>query len=152
MGSPNRSHNFRFRVRLASIVLVVATLAAPARSFAQAPTFNAEVLTSTNSSFNFPGFAAAGDFNGDGKLDAFVTDGSQSLRLMLGNGDGTFTENDVSAPGTNPGPIRAVDVNGDGLLDAVTVSNGGNAAVTVLLNTGNVSGVPQFTVTNYSAG
>ncbi|GEM_PF-6168198 len=143
----------RFRPRACALLAVaaLAALVVPARSLAQAPTFNALVTTYTNSSYNFPGYAAVGDFNGDGKLDALVSDGSASLRLMLGNGDGTFTEHDVSVPGTNPGMIRAADLNGDGKLDAVTVSNGGNSAVTVLLNTGNDgNGVPQFTVTNYN--
>jgi uncharacterized protein (DUF2141 family) len=130
----------------------LAALAVPTPSFAQAPTFNALVTTSTNSSFNFPAFAAVGDFNGDGKLDALVTDGSESLRLMLGNGDGTFTEHDVSVPGTNPGPIKAADLNGDGKLDAVLTSNGTGSS-TVLINTGNDgNGVPQFTTTNYPGG
>ena len=152
MGSPAGKKDFRLRFHLAVIGLGVAALAVPARSFAQAPSFNAIVTTYTNSSFNFPQFAGVGDFNGNGKLDALVSDGSDSLRLMLGNGDGTFTEHDVSVPGTNPGPVKVADLNGDGLLDAVTVSNGGNFAVTVLLNTGNDgNNVPQFTVTNYSA-
>src|SRR5207247_1473167 len=80
---------------------------------------------------------------GHGKPDALVDHGSSSLRLTVGNGDGTFAEDDVSVPGTNPGPVKAADLNGDGTLDAVIVSNGGNMAVTVLLNTGNYgNGVP----------
>jgi uncharacterized protein (TIGR03437 family) len=35
------------------------------------------------------GVAVAGDFNGDGKVDLVVNDGG-SIRIMLGNGDGTF--------------------------------------------------------------
>ncbi len=35
---------------------------------------------------------ATGDFNGDGKLDMAVANGStHSIQIMLGNGDGTFT-------------------------------------------------------------
>jgi hypothetical protein len=134
------------------LLLGLAALAVPTRSFAQAPTFSAVVTTYTGSSFNFPEFAAVGDFNGDGKLDALVTDGSTSLRLMLGNGNGTFNQSNVSVPGTNPGPVKAADLNGDGKLDAVLTSNGpGNS--TVLINTGNdVNGVPQFTATNYPGG
>lgn len=163
----------RFGLRLVSqarallfvSALAAAALAVPTRSFAQAPTFNAFVATPKGGEPWFqPNSAAVGDFNHDGKLDALVADGGPNLRLMLGNGDGTFTEHDVSTPladfgvgvfnrfrPTNPGRTVAADVNGDGLLDAVTVSNGGNWAVTVLINTGNdVNGVPQFTGTNYN--
>ncbi len=143
---------FGTRARALLAVSALAALAVPTRSFAQAPTFNALITTNTNSSFNFPQVAAVGDFNGDGKLDALVTDGSTSLRLMLGNGNGTFTEHDVSAPASStPGPIKAADLNGDGKLDAVFGSGQGDFAPVVLLNTGNdVNGVPQFTVTTYA--
>lgn len=134
-------------------VSLLAALAVPVRSFAQAPTFNALVTTATNSSFNFPGSQAVGDYNGDGKLDTLVTDGSTDLRLLLGDGTGSFSASNVGTSGTNPGAIRAADLNGDGRLDAVTVSNGGNFAVTVLLNTGNDgAGKPQFAIANYFTG
>jgi hypothetical protein len=131
---------------------VVAALVAPAHSFAQAPTFNALVKTSTPSSFNFPGSAGVGDFNADGKLDALITDGSADLRVLIGNGNGTFQYMSINLPGTNPGAITTGDLNGDGKLDAVTVSNGGNFAVTVMLNASNPGGAPQFNVTNYFTG
>lgn len=135
-------------------------LAVPARSFAQAPTFNAFISTPKGGEPWFqPGSAAVGDFNGDGKLDAIVTDGSYHavVRLLLGNGNGTFAQSNVPVPPslpitTNPTPgmIRAADLNGDGRLDAVFVSPQGNLAPAVLLNTGNVIGVPQFTSTTYT--
>ncbi|MDP1572086.1 MAG: FG-GAP-like repeat-containing protein [Vicinamibacterales bacterium] len=138
--------------RLSITALVLVALGLPARSLAQAPTFSALVTSGTGSGTAFPEAAAVGDFNGDGNLDALVTDGTTSLRLMLGHGNGTFTKHDVSAPGTNPGPIRAAHLNGDARLDAVLTSNGpGNA--TVLINTGNdTNGVPQFTLTTYAGG
>jgi hypothetical protein len=135
-------------------VLALAALALPGRSLAQAPTFNTLVKTATNSGGNFPAPSAVGDFNGDTKLDAIVTDGASTVRLMLGNGNGTFSETNLGTTGINPGPIAAADFNGDGLLDAVAVSNGNgsSAPATVLLNVGTVNGLPQFTSTNYNAG
>lgn len=134
------------------LALALGALASTVPAAAQVPTFDTCIATPTNSSFNFPESAAVGDFNGDGNLDALVTDGATSLRLMLGNGNGTFAQHDVNVPGTNPGPIKAADFNGDGRLDAVLTSNGtGNA--TVLLNVGNaLNGVPQFAASNYPGG
>jgi len=143
---------------LTTLALALVALAVPARSFAQAPTFNALVTTPKGGEPWFqPAWAAAGDFNGDGKLDSIVTDGSyvSDVRLMLGNGNGAFTQINVnvSATPTNPTPgmIKAAYLNGDARLDAVFVSPQGNLAPTVLINTGNdVNGVPQFTVTTYT--
>ena len=43
------------------------------------------------------GYVAAGDFNGDGKIDFAVALFSRSIRVFLNNGDGTFR----AAPGLN---------------------------------------------------
>jgi hypothetical protein len=60
----------------------------------------------------------AGDFNGDGKLDlAMGLQGSGSIAVALGNGDGTFQSPIVNTqPGAAP-RIAAADFNGDGKLD-----------------------------------
>ena len=42
--------------------------------------------------FNLGGGAAAGDYNGDGLLDIYVTNSAGSNALYRNNGDGTFTD------------------------------------------------------------
>jgi len=71
---------------------------------------------------------AAADFNGDNKLDIAVAEPNGDsnkngfVRVLLGNGDGTF-RNGVRAPaGPNPVSIGAADLSGNGILDLV-VSN-----------------------------
>ena len=127
-------------------VSVLAALTVTTRSLAQTPTFNTLKQTWANLPFGFVQSAAVADFNGDTKLDTIVTDGGNTLRVMLGNGDGTFTEHNVNVPamsGSNVvgfstsdtsylalhtpnadgfGLIKAVDVNGDGKPDLVCIA------------------------------
>ncbi len=63
-----------------------------------------------------PGFAAIGDFNGDGKLDVAVPD-SGGVDIFIGNGDGTFHPFIATTACTIPGGIAAADFDGDGKLD-----------------------------------
>lgn len=145
-------HRVAFRARTLLAVSVLAALAVTSGSLAQTPTFSPLVTTSTgNPNYEHPNLAGVGDFNGDGKSDALLSTGSENLRLMLGNGNGTFTQLYVSTPGAgNQYAVRVADLNGDGRLDAITASNQGNLAAAVLINTGNdLNDVPQFTVTNY---
>ena len=61
-----------------------------------------------------------------------------ALRVMLGNGDGTFQAAMVlPTGGSTPQPVLAADLNLDGSLDLVTVNVGATGTVTVMLSKGN---------------
>jgi len=78
-----------------------------------------------------------GDVNNDGKLDLVTGNlSSQSISVLLGNGDGTFQPAINIPTGAEAQSIAMADLNGDGNLDVV-VPNYGNAEVTVLLGNGN---------------
>lgn len=80
---------------------------------------------------------AAGDFNGDGKLDLAVTSEGSALTILLGNGDGTFSQASGSpiTVGNLPVAIAACDFNGDGKVDLAIV-NYQDSTVTILLGNG----------------
>ena len=69
----------------------------------------------------FPFFLAVADFDGNGTLDvASANDADDTISVLLGNGDGTFTPasgSPVPSGNYNPGAIVAADFNGDGKPD-----------------------------------
>jgi hypothetical protein len=89
------------------------------------------------------------DYDGDGKLDLAATNsGSNTVSILLGNGDGTFQTHVDYAVGTSPRSLAAGDFNGDGKLD-IAVSN--NLAGTISLLIGNGDGTFKTHV-DYPAG
>jgi predicted dienelactone hydrolase len=83
---------------------------------------------------------AVADLNGDGKLDLAVGNlgsASNSVSVLLGNGDGTFHAAADWPAGTNPTSVAVGDFNGDGRLDLAVSDYVGS--VSVLLQAPTVS-------------
>lgn len=77
------------------------------------------------------------DFNRDGKVDAcMAATGTNSVWVLLGNGDGTFQSpgQEISVADA-PHGIAVLDMNGDGAPDIATSNTGGNN-VSIMLNNG----------------
>ena len=90
-----------------------------------------------------PNGIVVGDFNGDGKLDlAVANEDSNTITILLGNGDGTFSRLQRLRPAWRLRVgIVAGDFNGDGKLDlAVTISAA--KRVTILLGNGDGTFTP----------
>jgi hypothetical protein len=84
-----------------------------------------------------PRGVAVADLNGDGRPDLVVTNfKSNTVSVLLGNGDGTFAAAHNFAVGDEPskGAVLA-DLNGDGRPD-LAVANFGSNTVSVLLGNG----------------
>jgi hypothetical protein len=92
-------------------------------------TFQAPIFSSTPPPLSsFPAavaFMSAADFNRDGKVDLAVTNGYNSVSIMLGNGTGTFTVagNYSTSNLQNLNAIAIADYNRDGFQD-VALPNG----------------------------
>ncbi len=83
-----------------------------------------------------PDAMVSGDFNDDGKLDLAVANaGSNTVSILIGNGDGTFQPAVDYAVGNDPSAITTGDFTGDGRLD-LAVANESSGTVSVLLGLG----------------
>ena len=148
--SPSRrvhavSHLFLISM-LSLLVLVMSTQTASAQSFQSTP--------GTYSVGENPNSGAAGDFNGDGKLDLAIPNVlHKNVSVLLNNGNGTFAAAVNYPVDFNPECIVIADLNADGKLD-LAIGNffgGATSAGTVSILLGNGNGTFQ-TAVNYAAG
>jgi hypothetical protein len=77
---------------------------------------------------------AIGDVNRDGKPDLIAVggdsrNGTASVRVLLGKGDGTFQSPASFTGDDSPQSVAITDLNNDGKPDVVTVNSGGSVAV-----------------------
>ncbi len=86
---------------------------------------------------NEPDGVVAGDFTGDGTLDLAVANSkSNTVSILIGNGDGTFQSAVNYSVGNDPVALVAGDFNGDGKVDLAVVNGGAYGTVSILLGHG----------------
>lgn len=92
-----------------------------------------------------PSGVVIADFDGDGKLDLAVANGSAgSVSIRLGNGDGTFQAAHTFNVGVSPAALSKGDFNNDGKLDLAVFQPGdpntsATGAISVLSGNGDGS-------------
>jgi len=98
---------------------------------------------------NGPNALALGNLDGDGDFDLVVlNNGAETVSILLGNGDGTFTPAVPAtvATGNGPNALALGDLDGDGDLDLVVLNNA-DETVSIFLGNGNGTFTPAVPAT-----
>lgn len=102
---------------------------------------------------NFITSPTIGDFNHDGIQDVAVSDyNTTSLRVLIGNGNGTFRVGSSVALGFLPSIQTSGDVDGDGLTDLVVTDYFSNKAYVLLGNRNGTFHQPAVASSNFGSG
>ncbi len=122
----------RARAALFAIPILVGLAEAPAR---RPSPFRPPRLVAMDGGRR-PNAVAAGDFDGDGKLDLLVASGgTDDVTVFRGDGRGGFTRGGSFPAGPSPTAIAVADLDRDGKLD-LAIANHGTPRVTILLGDG----------------
>ena len=100
-------------------------------------TFQAPISSNSSATQNGTGpySIVVGDFDRDGKLDVALSD--EVLKILRGNGDGTFKPPSFNYRLRNTSPdLKSADFNGDGKLDLVSAGVFSTQALQILLGNG----------------
>ena len=97
-----------------------------------------------------PQAVASGDFNNDGLPDATFADagsgaGANTIAVLPGRGDSSFTDPLNLTADTAPQAVAAADLNADGKLDLVTVASDTNKLLVFLNSSTTVKATPTIT-------
>jgi hypothetical protein len=100
-------------------------------------TFQTPISSNTSASANGTGpySIVVGDFDRDGKLDVALSD--EYLKILKGNGDGTFKPPSFNFHLRNTSPdLKTTDFDGDGKLDLVSAGVFNSQALQIVLGSG----------------
>jgi hypothetical protein len=96
---------------------------------------------------NSPAFIASADLDGNGSADLITANqGGDSVSVLLNQGAGSFATHADYPVGVEPTSIAIADLDGDGDRDLAVLNSGVlglNASLSLLLNQGNGTFVPQ---------